>query len=57
MLENALRILESSVARLQWNQQRAVRDPDFSAIVPAIEAMGTRERSQIVQSPDAASFR
>jgi serine/threonine protein kinase/tetratricopeptide (TPR) repeat protein len=48
--ENALRILESSVRRQQWNQGRALRDPDFSALRPAIEAMGNRERSEIVQS-------
>jgi Flp pilus assembly protein TadD len=55
--ENALRILESSIRRQRWNQERATRDPDFAALRPAIEAIDSRERSQVVQSPDAASFR
>jgi tetratricopeptide (TPR) repeat protein len=55
--ENALRILESSVRLQRWNQERALRDPDFAALRPAIEAIDSRERSQVVQSPDAASFR
>jgi serine/threonine protein kinase/Tfp pilus assembly protein PilF len=55
--ENALRMLESSVRRQRWNQDRALRDPDFAALRPAVEAIDSRERSQVVQSPDAASFR
>ena len=55
--ENALRTLESSVRLQRWNQERAVRDPDFAALRPAVEAIDSRERSQVVQSPDAASFR
>jgi serine/threonine protein kinase/Tfp pilus assembly protein PilF len=46
--ENALRLLESSVRRQRWNQERALRDPDFEPLRPAVEAIDTRERSQVI---------
>jgi tetratricopeptide (TPR) repeat protein len=38
-LELAAKVLEKSITKQKWNQPRAIRDPDFQPLWPAIEAM------------------
>ena len=45
--ENAVRLLEASARRQRWNQGRALRDPDFEPLRPAIEAIETAEGSRV----------
>jgi tetratricopeptide (TPR) repeat protein len=46
-LELAVKVLEKSISKQKWNQPRAVRDPDFQPLWPAIEAIDAGERSKV----------
>ena len=46
-LELAAKVLEKSITKQKWNQPRAIRDPDFQPLWPAIEAMDAGERSKV----------
>ena len=46
-LELAAKVLEKSIGKQRWNQPRAVRDPDFQPLRPAIEAMDAGEPSKV----------
>jgi len=46
-MELASKVLEKSINKQKWNQPRAVRDPDFQPLWPAIEAMGAGEHSKV----------
>jgi serine/threonine protein kinase/tetratricopeptide (TPR) repeat protein len=45
--EQAVRTLESSVRRQRWNQPRALKDPDFTPLWPAIAALGSEQGSEV----------
>jgi tetratricopeptide (TPR) repeat protein len=52
--EQAMRLLETSVRLQKWNQPRALHDPDFESLRPAIEAQERSGTARYAAQPESA---